>query len=437
MARQADPFYDAKRRMERESQVAQLGAGALAELPGGRMAENVMFFARTLRAAGLPVGPGKTLAALEAVEAVGLMRRDDFYWTLHAVFVNRRDQQEVFDQAFHVFWRNPKFLERLRSLFLPNVALDDGSEPEGRELNRRVAEALRSEIPQGDEKDEPDEEEVEIDAVLTYSDKEVLRSMDFEKMTAEEIAKAREAIQRMRLPIMEVRTRRFEPTAGTGRADLRASLRSALRAGSDTIPLKYKKRRLRHPPLVILCDISGSMSRYSRMALHFMHAVTNDRDRVHSFVFGTRLSNITRYLRNSDVDRALEACAGVVDDWSGGTRIGAALSEFNRVWSRRVLGQGAVVLLITDGLDRDNAEGLQRAVERLHKSCRQLIWLNPLLRYGGYQPKSMGAKAILPHVDAFRAVHSLESLEDLAQALGKPAGLRQEGLSQWLEMVET
>jgi hypothetical protein len=429
MARQADPFYDAKRRMERESQVAQLGAGALAELPGGRMAENVMFFARTLRAAGLPVGPGKTLAALEAVEAVGLMRRDDFYWTLHAVFVNRRDQQEVFDQAFHVFWRNPKFLDRLRSLFLPDVTPDGGAEPEGVELSRRVAEALRAAQDEQARREEPEEEEVEIDAVLTYSDKEVLRGMDFEKMSAEEIAAARAAIRRMTLPIMEVKTRRFRPTRGHGRADLRASLRAALRHGSDTIPLKYKRRRRRHPPLVILCDISGSMSRYSRMALHFMHAVTNDRDRVHSFVFGTRLSNITRYLRNSDVDEALEACSEVVGDWSGGTRIGGALAEFNRVWSRRVLGQGAVVLLITDGLDREGAKGLDAEMERLHKSCRRLIWLNPLLRYEGYEPKTMGARAIMPHVDDFRSVHNLESLEQLAEVLSREPRRRFEGVS--------
>jgi hypothetical protein len=214
-------------------------------------------------------------------------------------------------------------------------------------------------------------------------------------------------------------------------------MRAALRSGSGDIPIQWQQQTKRPPPLVLICDISGSMAQYSRMVLHFMHAVTSDRDRVHCFVFGTRLTNITRYLRYKDVDKALEKVGSEVTDWEGGTRIGACLDTFNRVWSRRVLAQGATVLLITDGLDRDNAEGLQRAVERLHKSCRQLIWLNPLLRYGGYQPKSMGAKAILPHVDAFRAVHSLESLEDLAQALAKPAGLRQEGLSQWLEMVET
>ncbi|WP_421709530.1 vWA domain-containing protein [Algihabitans sp.] len=427
--RQTDPFADAKRRLEAESKAEQFDLGELEKLPGGRLAENILYFARTLRAAGLPVGPGKTLAALEAVEAIGLLRRDDFYWTLHSVFVNRRDQQEIFDQAFHVFWRNPKFLERLRSLFLPDIALE-GQEPEGRELSRRVAEALQSELPSQSES-EGEEEEIEIDAALTYSDTEVLRHQDFEKMTAEEIAQARETIRRMRLPIMQVKTRRFRPTSGNGRADLRASLRAALRSGSDTIPLRFKRQRRRHPPLVILCDISGSMSRYSRMALHFMHAVTNDRDRVQSFVFGTRLSNITRYLRSADIDDALQACGEVVGDWSGGTRIGACLADFNRVWSRRVLGQGAVVLLITDGLDREGAEGLDAEMERLHKSCRRLIWLNPLLRYEGYEPKTMGAKAIMPHVDDFRSVHNLETLQQLTEVLSREPKRRHEGVGDW------
>jgi len=396
----------------------------------GRLAENVLYFARTLRAAGLPVGPGKVLDALKAVQAVGLMRRDDFYWTLHAVFVNRRDQQELFDQAFHVFWRNPEILQRMMALLLPDITPWAGQRPQdAEELSRRLTDAMRPKDGEGQEPDEQEEKQ-EIDAALTFSSKEVLQSIDFEKMSAAELAEARQAIQSMRLPIMEVPTRRFRP-GGAAKADLRATLRAALRQGGDTIPLRFKKPRHRHPPLVVLCDISGSMSRYSRMLLHFMHAVTNDRDRVHTFVFGTRLTNITRYLRQKDVDVAVEKVAESVFDWSGGTRIGACLHDFNVTWARRVLGQGAVVLLISDGLDRDNADGLEVEVERLHKSCRRLIWLNPLLRYEGYQPKSLGAQALIPHVDDFRTVHNLESLGELAAVLSRPSGRRQEGVSQW------
>jgi uncharacterized protein with von Willebrand factor type A (vWA) domain len=393
------------------------------------MAENILYFARTLRAAGLPVGPGRMLEALKAVEAVGLDRRDDFYWALHAVFVNRRDQQELFDQAFHVFWRNPEILQRMVALLLPDITPLAGQTPEGaEELSRRLADAMR---PKDDGRDaDAQEEKQEIDAALTFSSKEVLQGIDFEKMSAAELAEAKQAIHAMRLPIMEVPTRRFR-AGGTDRADLRATLRAALRQGGDTIPLRWKQPRFRHPPLVVLCDISGSMSRYSRMLLHFMHAVTNDRDRVHSFVFGTRLTNITRDLRHRDVDVAVEKVAARVVDWSGGTRIGACLHDFNVTWARRVLGQGAIVLLISDGLDRDNAAGLEAEVERLHKSCRRLIWLNPLLRFEGYQPKSLGAKALIPHVDDFRTVHNLESLSALTAVLSRPAARREEGKSQW------
>ncbi len=390
------------------------------------MAENIMYFARTLRAAGIPVGPGKVLTGVRAVQAVGLRRRDDFYWALHAVFVNRRDQKELFDQAFHVFWRNPNILEKMMGLLLPEVrAAGESSSDKEKELSRRVAEALRASQAGGEEPQrERKEDEIEIDAALTFSSKELLHEMDFEKMSVDETARAKAAIAAMRLPIVEVPTRRFQAAPAGRRADLRATMRAALRSGSDAIPLRWKNPRRRHPPLVVICDVSGSMGRYTRMLLHFMHAITNDRDRVSTFVFGTRLTNITRHLRQKDVDVALDKVSGAVVDWSGGTRIGACLHDFNAKWSRRVLGQGALVLFISDGLDRDNASDLAAEVERLHKSCRRLIWLNPLLRYDGYEPKSLGARALAPHVDDFRSVHNLESLSELTQVLSQPVARR-------------
>ena len=405
-----------------------------APLEGGRLLDNIMHFARTLRAAGLPVGPGKVLTAVRAVQAVGLRRRDDFYWALHAVFVNRRDQQELFDQAFHVFWRNPKILEKMMGLMLPEVRLAGGDDAERQEISRRLAEVMRaSQAGQPEPERTLGEDEIETDAAMTFSSREILQDMDFEQMTAEEIARAKAAIAAMRLPIVEVPTRRFRPAPAGRRADLRATMRAALRSGSDVIPLRWKTPRRRHPPLTVICDISGSMSRYSRMLLHFMHAITNDRDRVHTFVFGTRLTNITRYLRQKDVDVALDKVSDAVVDWAGGTRIGACLHDFNVQWSRRVLGQGAVVLFISDGLDRDNAEGLGAEIERLHKSCRWLIWLNPLLRYEGYEPKSLGARALAPHVDDFRSVHNLESLSELTAVLSRPVVRR---LDRSEEMME-
>jgi uncharacterized protein len=389
--------------------------------PEGLLVANLMHFARTLRAAGLPVGPGKVIDAVQAVEAVGITERRDFYWTLHAVFVNRPDQRLIFDQAFHVFWRNPDLLKKMMALVLPEMRVP-GEEDRGAEMARRLAEALHPNREQ-EAPDPEDEVESEIDAVMTFSDREQLRAMDFEKMSLDELARAKAAIARLRLPVEDVPTRRFAPDPRGARADLRATLRAALRSGG-LIELKRKSRRRRPPPLVVLCDISGSMSRYSRIFLHFMHTVTNDRDRVYTFVFGTRLTNITRYLRYRDVDLALERVGEAVSDWSGGTRIGHSIAEFNRLWSRRLLGQGAIVMLITDGLDRDAGAGLAREMDRLHRSCRRLIWLNPLLRYEGFEPRSLGMRAMMPHVDEFRPVHNLESLEELIGALSAPAAGR-------------
>ena len=398
---------------------------------GGRFARNVMHFARALRAAGLPVGPGRVLDALAAVEAVGFESRRDLYWTLHAVFVHRRDQRELFDQCFHVFWRDPQLLERMMQLLLPQLEAE--TPPQGQEVNRRVAEAMASQRQPGrGEVHDAEEPPVEVDAVLTFSERELLQEKDFEQMSADELVAARREIERLRLPIMEVATRRFMPASRGGRVDLRRTLRRSLRGGGAAIDLSRKQRRRRHPPLVLLCDISGSMARYSRMLLLFMHALTNDRDRVSSFVFGTRLTNVTRSLRGRDIDLALERIGRTVKDWAGGTRIGHCLEDFNRVWSRRVLGQGAVVLIISDGLDRDAGTGLGPEMERLHKSCRRLIWLNPLLRYDAYAPISAGARAMIRHVDEFRPVHNLESLADLTKVLSQEARRRAEGLSEWV-----
>ncbi len=393
----------------------------------GRLVANIMYFGRALRAAGLPIGPGRVLAAIEAVRAVGIADRGDFYWALHAVFVNRRDQRELFDQAFHIFWRNPQLLEKMMGLMLPAIRAE--TEPEA-ELSRRLAEALHR--PGAGESRAPERQEAEIDAIMTFSNRELLQKMDFEKMSTAELAQAKAALHRLALPLAEVSTRRFAADPRGDRTDMRATLRAQLRAGA-LATLRRKRRRRRPPPLVVLCDISGSMSRYSRVFLHFMHAVANDRDRVFTFLFGTRLTNVTRYLRQKDVDVAVDQVAAAVEDWSGGTRIGSALAEFNQRWSRRVLGQGAVVLLITDGLDREGGSGIAKEMDRLHKSCRRLIWLNPLLRYAGFEPKSLGMRAILPHVDEFRPIHNLDSLDELVRALSAPGPRRLAAAAAWRE----
>lgn len=399
---------------------------ALPENP--KLTENLTHFARALRKAGLPVGPGRVLTAIEAVAAAGFTARADFYWTLHAVFVSRPEERQVFHQVFRLFWRDPRYMEHMMALMLPSIR---GTQDEERAAAaaRRAAEALLDGVdpPPPPPRDAPDDAEtrIEIDASQTASAEEKLRVLDFEQMSADEVAAAKRMLARLSLPVKPLKTRR-QIADPAGRApDWRRTLRAAARTGGEVKALARRRPGTRWPALVVLCDISGSMAAYSRMVLHFIHAVANRQGqgwaRVHAFTFGTRLTNITRHLRARDADGALAAAGHEARDWQGGTRIGACLHQFNRDWSRRVLGQGAVVLLITDGLDRDDPALLTREMERLHLSARRLVWLNPLLRWDGFAPRAQGIRAMLPHVDTFRASHSIASLQALAEALSDPA----------------
>jgi uncharacterized protein with von Willebrand factor type A (vWA) domain len=387
-------------------------------LPRGFLADNVLHFVRVLRAAGMPVGPAKVIDAIAAIEAVGVANKTDFREALAAVLVSRHDQIALFEQAFDVFWRNPKLLEKMVAALLPRVysRVDDARAPP--ELPSRLAQALQP--PKRPENRPDEEDEVELDAAFTFSPREVLQAKDFATMTADELAQVRSMLARLKLPLPELPVRRTRAAARGHRIDLRATLRGMTGAAGAVAPLAFRARVRRTPPLVVLCDISGSMDRYARMLLHFLHAITNDRHRVHTLVFGTRLTNITRHLRHRDVDVALQRVTDSVQDWAGGTRIGGSLGEFNRRWSRRLLGQNAVVLLISDGLDAGTGDGLEFEIERLAKSCARLVWLNPLLRYAGFEARPAGIRAMLPHVDDFLPVHNLASLTALAIALSRP-----------------
>ncbi|MFN4131307.1 MAG: vWA domain-containing protein, partial [Paracoccaceae bacterium] len=366
---------------------------------------------------------GRVLDAIRAVQVAGFSERVDFYWTLHACFVSRPEERVVFEQVFRLFWRDPKYLDHMMSLLLPSI---QGVQDDRAALaaEKRAAEARLD----GGGRDLPareggadEEAQIEIDASATMSHEERLKTLDFEQMSVEEVAQAKRMLARLSLPVKPLITRRTRAASSGVQVDMRRTLRAALRQGGEMTRLAMKAPRLRWPNLVVLCDISGSMSQYSRLALHFVHAVANRQGQgwaqVHGFTFGTRLTNITRHLKTRDVDAALRAAGAEAQDWSGGTRIGACLADFNRDWSRRVLGQGAVVLLITDGLDRDDSGQLSRQMERLHLSCRRLIWLNPLLRWDGFAPKAQGIRAMLPHCDAFRAGHSVASLEALGAVI--------------------
>lgn len=402
----------------------------MADLPAldipedGKLGHNITHFARALRRAGLPIGPGRVIDAIRAVEAAGFSERTDFYWTLHACFVSRPEHRLVFAQVFRLYWRDPRYLEHMMSLMLPAVR---GAHDErvAAAAEKRAAEALLD----GAQREAPapakapeEESEFEIDASLTASADERLKTLDFEQMSVDEMAAARRMLARLTLPVKPLQSRRTATAARGHLPDWRATFRDALRRGGEVHAFAQKKRRIRWPNLIVLCDISGSMSAYSRVVLQFVHAVANQKGagwaRVHAFTFGTRLTNITRHMAARDVDAALAGAGAEAQDWEGGTRIGACLHAFNRDWSRRVMGQGAVVLLITDGLDRDDPAPLAREMERLRLSARRLIWINPLLRWDGFAPKARGIAAMLPHVDCFRAGHNIAALEDLAAAIG-------------------
>src|SRR5665213_3206077 len=378
----------------------------------GRLAENILYFARALRAAGIPVGSGSVLDALEAVNVAHVVDREDFYWTLHAVFVKRHEHSVLFDQAFRIFFRKRGYLERLIAMMSPEMT-GAPAQAEQPQASQRVLDALFS----GGDKIEREKQEIELDARFTVSDREVLEKKDFAQMTAAEIAQAKDAIKRMVLGFDQVKTRRLAPHPHGHRIDLRHTLRASMKAGGALIDLKYRGPKVKQPPVVALLDISGSMSQYTRLFLHFLHAVTDARKRVHTFLFGTRLTNVSRAIRQRDPDEALAACAASVADWSGGTRIASSLHVFNKLWARRALTQGAIVLLISDGLEREADARLAFEMDRLHRSCRRLIWLNPLLRYDGFEAKAQGIKMMLPHVDEFRPVHNLSSIEGLIAAL--------------------
>jgi hypothetical protein len=381
------------------------------------LVENFVSFGRVLRRLGLSAGTDALLSSLKVIERLGLEDREAVYWGLHAIYVHRAEESELFRAAFQRFFRDPAMASALSQL-LPPAAGDRASAPK-RAGATRVREALRGRLPSAPSDAPADESRIEFDAALSYSDREVLRTKDFEQMTAAELDAVKAALRKVRFVTPERPTRRTRTHSRGRRFDGRRTLRESLRTGGDPMVLARKTPRTRPPPLVVLCDVSGSMERYSRMFLHLVHALTNDRDRVHTFLFGTRLSHVTRWLGHRDPDEALQRVGREVQDWSGGTRIGSCLRTFNRDWSRRVLGQGAWVLLVTDGLDRDREVDLSFEVARLKRSCRRLIWLNPLLRYARFEPRAAGIRAILPHVDEFRPVHDLSSLDQLARALAE------------------
>ncbi len=411
-------------------------SSAAADSDTSRLPENMLRFAALLRQSGIQVGIGQVLDAMRAIELIGLHSADDFYHCLLPLFVKRQEHQALFAACFarFFFWQG--------GVPLADLCTDEIMQ------NEQVSAAFRADHAQQEsQNDSQKESQLELtpeplpetagrdqdmpaESGFGVSAQERLRQLDFAQMSASEKTAAKALLARIHLPELQRRSRRFQVSNIKALVDGRGTLQAALR-NPDAITLRYKQRRPVKVPLVILSDISGSMQHYSQMLLHFMHAVTAAHSKVHAFVFATRLSNISPYLRHRYSETALQQAVESVQDWSGGTRLGACLEQFNRQWSRRVLGQGAIVLLITDGLERGDPEQLKRTMERLAKSSQRLIWLNPLLRYRDFQPRAQGIQAMLPWVDDFLPAHNVECLQELALLLQQHFAVPARGTHQY------
>jgi uncharacterized protein with von Willebrand factor type A (vWA) domain len=397
-----------------------------------RIAGNLLRFGRRLRAAGMPVGSGQILGLVEAIEAVGIDRRDDVYSAAKATLVTRPEQIALFNAEFLRFWSDlidrqaPMFSEAIHddddeSVSMPNASKkkdpgDKGDAQKGGEADKSVLAVEGTD--DAEDIGETEDYEVPPEDVLIFSASEALRKKDFAQFSQEELAEARRLIESMTWRLGTRLTRRKQRALRGDFIDYRATLRGAMKQGGVPLDLKWRERKERMRPLVLICDISGSMDRYSRLLLRFVHALEHGLDSVEVFVFGTRLTRITRELRKKNVDQAIADVVASVDDWSGGTRIGESIKEFNYRWSRRVLRSGATVVVISDGWDRGDPQLLGAEMARLQRSCRRVIWLNPLLGAPGYQPLTQGIRASLPYVDHFLPIHNLKSMEALAKLLG-------------------
>ena len=397
---------------------------------GDLILARIIDFTRLLWELGFDIGPGRVVELTESLALINIASQDELYTLLKVSLVSKHEQQIIFDLAFAYFWRSPNaggapHLEaqleaaaQRRSLAMPEHRRQESDqhvtrsslEPDQTQRHpfSRLNDARK---PRRREDDE------DIERSETWSGDEVLRKKDFEQFSYEELQEARELIAKMRWRLGERRTRRLRSSRHGRQLDLRQTLRRSLRTDGEPVTLARRRPRMKPRPLVILCDISGSMALYSRLLLHFVHTVSNGLQNVETFLFGTRLTRITRYLAYRDVDDAIAHVTRNVQDWSGGTRIGDSLRTFNRQWSRRVLGRGAVVLIISDGWDRGDVKVLSEEMARLHRNCHRLIWLNPLLGHEDYRPVTAGMRAALPYIDAFLPANNLDSLFALGHAL--------------------
>ncbi|MBI3974223.1 MAG: VWA domain-containing protein [Chloroflexi bacterium] len=413
---------------------------------GGALLHRIVRFGRALRSAGVDAGPGRISDFASALRFVDLDRRDDFYYAARATLLARPDQREAFDEVFARFWPPGRVAlnahepapEGPPTLQPSSQPGEEGASEAGESAAQRLL-ANASPAPDDQSQDDSTEDSRSPGAtVMSFSAEEVLREKNFGDFTDDELEQARRLMERMRWQAARRLTRRLVAAARGRNLDLRRTMRRAFTTGGETFTWAKRHRKLKPRPLVLICDVSGSMERYSRLLLQFLHTVSHGTGAsVETFVFATRLTRVTPSLKRRRIEDALERVSKDVTDWSGGTRTGEALARFNRNWSRRVLGRGAVVLIISDGWDRGDVDQLGREMRRLRRTSYRLMWLNPLLGSPNYRPLTRGMQAALPHLDEFLPVHNLNSLEALVDKLAalptrRTADRNTRGQVQWI-----
>jgi uncharacterized protein len=376
----------------------------------GQFLNNLLLFGRLLRKLGLDINPGRMMDLVSALDHIEIGKKSDFFYAARTLLVHDHEDLPLFDEAFELFWRKPAESWAIKWQGLTRRKRSSGpivTHP-----------PLKETAPQANETNSSSKEMMSvIEVTRTYSDLEVLRHKNFAELSMEEAEAVKQMMSRFLWNVSERRTRRKRPGKGN-LIDMRRTLRRSLRSEGEVFSWEYREKKLKPRPLVVIADISGSMERYTRLLLHFIYGMKSALSQpMEAFVFSTRLTRITRPLQIRDLDLALKNVGNLVNDWAGGTRIGESLKTFNFEWGRRVLGRGAVVLIISDGWDRGDAELLTREMARLRRNCHRLIWLNPLLGSPDYEPLTRGIQAALPYIDNFLPVHNLASLEDLANRL--------------------
>ena len=377
-----------------------------------KLLDNIVRFIRLLRKSGLSIGTEASINVLEAVKSLRIGTRDEFYWALHTTLITKNEDTELFDQSFYLFWQNPKIMEQMFNLLLPQIGKQSAPKNKNKRLKRLEDNISKKPL----DTDISKREEINFDSEMTWSDKSMIKSKDFKMMSLEEIKNAQKQIKKLLSHFKKYKSRRWYKKEDGLRISQKDTIKKSIKNNS-LISLVYKTQIKKNKPLVILIDISGSMENYSRIMLFFSHLLINIHKNVEVFIFGTELTRITKFLQNNDIDFALDKIGKLVTDWSAGTKIASSFAEFNQKWSRRILAQNQTLILISDGLDRDNEKNLEFEVKRLSLFTSRFIWLNPLLRYSKFQAKVKSIKIILKYVNEFIPIHNIDSIENLVKKI--------------------